>query len=395
LVGTPPAPNVDILSPGLKQPSVWKANLAFETELPALPVVGQLVASAEWLHTKTQSGIYYEHLNLGTATKTGPDGRQLFYSPQGYLGGCWNANGSAIVTTASGGLCPTASGTSRTRHLSNPGFSNVLLAKETSKGGGDAITLAISKPTAAGFGWSLAYTRTTAKEVSPLTSSTSASNWSNRNIFNPNEEETSNSNYLIKDRFNASLNWSRAFVGSYRTSVGVFYEGRKGKPYSWTYLNDLNGDGIGGNDLMYIPGAPGNGDVSFRGGATEEAKFWEIVNANPGLASAKGGLVGRNNNFAPWVNNFDVRLSQELPGFAKGHKSSVTFDILNFGNLLNKKWGRIEEIGFPSNRSFVNYNGLDANGKYIYSLGSLEDLTVRQASGESQWAVQLTLRYEF
>ena len=271
----------------------------------------------------------------------------------------------------------------------------MLLAKETSQGGGDALTLSIGQPSNAGFGWGLAYTKTAAKDVSPLTSSTSNSNWNGRNIFNPNEEVTANSNYLIKDRVSASLNWSKALVGNYRTSVGVFYEGRKGKPYSWTYLNDLNGDGIGGNDLMYIPSAPGSSEVIFRGGATEEAAFWAIVDANPGLASAKGGLVGRNNNYAPWVNNFDMRLSQELPGFMKDHKVSLTFDILNLGNLLNKKWGRIDEVAFPSNRSFVNYNGLDPSGKYVYSLGSMEDYRTLQNGGESQWAVQLTLRYAF
>ena len=287
-----------------------------------------------------------------------------------------------------------------TRGLRRRGL-NVLTAQETSKGGGDAITLSIGQPTTAGFGWSLAYTKTEAKDVSPLTSSTSASNWSNRNIFNPNEEIAANSNYLVKDRINASLSWSKAFVSNYRTSVGVFYEGRRGKPYSWTYLNDLNGDGIGGNDLMYIPSAPGSGEVIFRGRsgtetpAQAEAAFWDIVNGNPGLASAKGGLVGRNNNYAPWVNNFDMRLSQELPGFMKDHKVSITFDILNFGNLLNKKWGRIDEIGFPSNRSFVNYNGLDSTGKYIYTLGSVEDYRTLQSGGESQWAVQATLRYSF
>ena len=404
LTGTIPAANVDLLSPSLEQPSVWKANLAFEAELPALPVVGQLVVGAEWLHTKTNSAIYYQHLNLGDATRIGSDGRQLFYRSEGYNGGgaafagsCWNTNGSPITS----GACATPSGESRTRTLSNRIFNNVLLAKETSLGGGDAITLSISQPASAGFGWSLAYTKTTAKEVSPLTSSTSASNWSNRNIFNPNEDDLSNSNYLVKDRISASMNWSKAFVGNYRTSLGVFYEGRRGKPYSWTYLNDLNGDGIGGNDLMYIPSAPGSGEVVFRGrSATEtpaqaEAAFWDVVNGNAGLSGAKGGLVGRNNNFAPWVNNFDVRLSQELPGFAKDHKVSFTFDILNFGNLLNKKWGRIDEIGFPSNRSFVNYNGLDASGKYIYTMGSTEDFVTRQASGESQWAVQATLRYSF
>ncbi len=405
LTGTIPAANVDLLSTGLEQPSVWKLNLAFETELPALPVVGQLTVGAEWLHTKTNSAIYYEHLNLGAATRMGSDGRSLFYRPEGYVSGaaatfagsCWNTNGSPITS----GACATPSGQSRTRALSNASFSNVLLAKETSLGGGDAITLSIGKPAAAGFGWSLAYTRTTAKDVSPLTSSTSASNWSNRNIFNPNEEIEANSNYLVKDRFSASMTWSKAFVSDYRTSVGVFYEGRRGKPYSWTYLNDLNGDGIGGNDLMYIPSAPGSGEVVFRGNsatqtsAQAEAAFWEVVNANPGLASAKGGLVGRNNNFAPWVNNFDVRFSQELPGFMKAHKVSFTLDILNFGNLLNKKWGRIDEIGFPSNRSFVNYSGLDGGGKYVYTMGSTEDFVTRQAGGESQWAVQATLRYAF
>jgi hypothetical protein len=382
---------VDILSPNLAQPSVWKANLAFETELPPLPGVGRLVASAEWLHTRTHSAIYYQHLNLGAATRTGSDGRQLFYRTEGYNGACWNANGSPITN----GACATPTGQSRTRALSNARFSNVLLATDTEEGGGNTVTLSISKPASTGLGWSIAYTRTSAKEVSPLTSSTSGSNWSNRNIFNPNEEVLQNSNYLVKDRISGSVNWSKAFVGTYQTSVGVFYEGRRGKPYGWTYLTDLNGDGIGGNDLMYIPSARGSGEVVFRGGAAEEARFWDVVESNRGLSTARGGLVGRNNNFAPWVNNFDVRLKQELPGFAKSHKVSFTMDILNFGNLLNKRWGRIDEIGFPSNRSFVNYNGVDAQGRYIYSMGSTEDLVTRQASGESQWALQFTLRYEF
>ena len=78
----------------------------------------------------------------------------------------------------------------------------------------------------------------------------------------------------------------------------------------------------------------------------------------------------------------------------KDHKTTFTLDVLNFGNLLKKKWGRIDEIGFPSNRSFVNFNGLE-NGQYVYSLGALEDFNTRQTAGESQWAVQATLRYEF
>jgi hypothetical protein len=397
--GSPPAPNVDLLSPGMEQPSVWKANLAFETELPALPVVGRLVAGAEWVHTKVNSGIYYQNLNLGRVVRVGPDGRDLYYRSEGYDPACWNAGTGAAISS---GACATPLGQSRVRALSNPAFSNVLLAKETSKGGGDALTLSLSSPSRSGLSWNLAYTYLTATEVNPLTSSTSGSNYGNRNIFNQNEDLEQNSNYLTRDRITASLLWSKAFVGKYNTTVGVFYEGRRGKPYSWTYLNDLNGDGLGGNDLMYVPSAPGSGEVIFRGSsATEtpaqaEARFWDVVNGSKALSAAKGGVVGRNNEFAPWVNNVDLRLSQEVPGFTSKHKGSITLDILNFGNMLNKEWGRIDEIGFPSNRSFVNYNGIDsATGKYVYSVGPTEDLTTRQTGGESQWAVQLTLRYSF
>jgi hypothetical protein len=389
LTGSAPAANVDFLSPGLEQPSVWKANLALEAELPKLPVVGGLVAGVEWMNTKTNTGITYQHLNLGAPTRTGSDGRQLFYNAQGFNPACWTAGGSNNGTPCTGATAVD------TKSLRNRAFNNVLLAKETDQGGGDAVTLSLSKPASAGFGWSVAYTYTVAKEVSPLTSSIANSNFNGRNIFNPNEEVLQNSNYLIKDRVSASMSWSKAFFANKKTSVGVFYEGRRGKPYSWTYINDLNGDGVGGNDLMYIPSAPGSGEVQFRGGAAEEAKFWDIVNANPALAAAKGGVVGRNNSFAPWVNNVDLRVTQELPALTSKHRASVSFDILNFGNLLNKKWGRIDEIGFPSNRSFVNYAGLNAAGKYVYSLGSTEDLVTRQASGESQWAVQVTLKYEF
>jgi len=48
-------------------------------------------------------------------------------------------------------------------------------------------------------------------------------------------------------------------MGSYKTSFGLFCEGRRGRPYSWAFKNDMNGDGIAGNDLMYIPTAPGAG----------------------------------------------------------------------------------------------------------------------------------------
>jgi hypothetical protein len=72
---------------------------------------------------------------------------------------------------------------------------------------------------------------------------------------------------------------------------------------------------------------------------------------------------------------------------------------MNFGNMLNKRWGRINEVSFASAggnaRSFVDYAGMQ-DGKYVYQVrDQAEDYVVKQTKGESQWAVQATLRYEF
>ena len=369
---------------------LWKLNLAADSELPW----GGLVAGAEMLLTKTHTGIYYHHLNLGAPTRQGTDGRDLFYQAGGYNTDCWSPTGTLSST------CPN----NRTRALSNTSFNNVVEAVKTTAGGGSALTLSLSSSPRSALGWQVAYTRTNATEVSPLTSSVSNSNFIGRSVFNPNEEVTANSNYLVRDRVNAAINWSKAFFSHYKTTVGVVYEGRKGKPYSWTINNDLNGDGVAGNDLMYIPSKPGSGEVTFYGkdaaeSAANEAKFWVVVDTNSALSDAKGGVIKRNTDFSKFTNNFDLRLSQEVPGFMAGHKGVLSFDIFNFGNLLNKRWGRIDEVAFQSGgglaRSFVNYKGLDADGKYIYAMANTETLVTRQVKGESQWAMQVTLKYEF
>ncbi|MFN8695940.1 MAG: carboxypeptidase regulatory-like domain-containing protein [Burkholderiales bacterium] len=387
LTANPPAANVDFIQKGMGQPSVWKANIAFEHQLPWWG----MVASVEWLYTKTNSGIYYQHLNLGAPTRSGADGRQMYWTDQGYNPACWTATGGTITTGTCTGF--------RSRSLSNPNFANVLLASETKKGGGNQATVALSRPMMKGWSWSLAYTYTTSKEVNPLTSSVSNSNWVNNAVFNANEDVASNSNYLIKDRINGSLMWERAFFGKYKTRVGFFAEGRRGKPYSWVYSNDMNGDGVSGNDLMYIPRGPGSGEVVFLGDTptsrTNEDAFWQIVN-NTGIKT-RGGVVSRNDSFNPWTNTLDMRVTQELPGFVKEHKSVISVDIFNVLNLMNKRWGQINEIAFPSTRNFVNYVGIDPQGRYIYALrnAGVTDFQTRQVRLESQWQMQVTFRYEF
>lgn len=374
-VGGQPAADVDLVDKGLEQPSVWKANLAFDKELP-----NGWVVTAEALFTEVDTAIYYQNLNLGAPTAFGQDGRALFYNAAGLNPANWQQNGNS-----SGGVSGTAN--------RNTAFRNVLIAKPTSKGNGQSYTLSLQNPTSEHWYWQIAYSYTKADEVSPLTSSTAASNWGNSATFNPNEEVSSRSNYATKDRITAAVSYKHFFFKDYKSEIAMFYEGRKGKPYSFVFDNDANGDGRFGNDLLYVPGQ--RGDVLF-GSVAEENAFFEYLGSHPGLARFAGGVAERNSEFAPWVNNIDLRFSQEIPGLFKGNKGELWVDVLNVGNLIDKDWGQIDEIGFPSARGIVEFGGIDsATGKYVYRFNTPDTLARRDRTGESRWQLQLGVRYTF
>ena len=395
--------NVDFLAPGTNQPSVYKLNLAFDVELNNGITVG-----AEWLHTRVDQALAYRHLNLGSVTATSPDGREQFWNAGGRNPLCYDGNAAPLTAGACATNATNAQQRPTSRFNNNRAFADVTVIESTDKGSGNAITLSASQNLRnLGLNWTAAYTRTSATEVSPLTSSTAFSNWANRAVFNPNEVVAANSSSLIRNRVNASVNWSRAFIGSYQTRLGVFYEGREGRPYSWTFNNDMNGDGVSGNDLLYVPGARGSGEVLFRlpgqtvaaSGAQAEAKFWDVVEGDKTLNGIRGSTSSRNNATATFYNSLDVRLSQEIPGFVNGHKGVISLDILNFGNLLNKKWGHVEEMGFSDGsgghvRRWVNYAGTEG-GKMVYSVNDPFTLDTRNNRGESAWAAQITVRYTF
>lgn len=379
---TPGSPRqaVDIVDSDLKQPSVWKANLAFEHELPWWGIVG----AAEVVLTKTREGIFYERLDLGDPTLQGQDGRMLYWNQAGYDQNNWATNGNII---GGRGVNNRANRDSR--------IDTVTYARPTSKGGGQQMTLSLTKPQVDDWFWQVAYTYTDATEVNPLTSSQATSNWNSRQHFQANEETAGRTNYAIKDRFSAAVSYGREFFGNNRTEFAMFYEGRSGKPYSWTFRNDINGDGVANNDLFYVPAAPG--DVIFRS-AEQERAFFQFMSENPGLARYAGRVVDANSERGSWVNQFDIRITQQLPGFFAGHKSELWLDVMNVGNLINKDWGQIYEIGFPSSRRVANFQGIDeATGKYIYSFdpNQVDGEIMRDNVGESRWSAQVGFRYRF
>ena len=134
-----------------------------------------------------------------------------------------------------------------------------------------------------------------------------------------------------------------------------------------------------------------------------EQAFFQWLDANPELAQYKGQVAPANQFKTGWVNSFDLRIAQELPGFWRGHKSEIALDVMNIGNLVNKDWGLIDDYGFFSTRRVANYAGIDpATGKYVYNFtGTTDNPQIQENNndkgntGASRWSAMLSFKYKF
>jgi len=147
----------------------------------------------------------------------------------------------------------------------------------------------------------------------------------------------------------------------------------------------------------------GPGDVLWTDSSgVMEQQFFAWLDGTD-LARYKGSIAPANAFRTGWTNSFDVRISQELPGFFKGHKTELALDIMNVGNLINKDWGLIQDYGFNATSRVAHYAGIDpATGKYVYHFtGSATDPTIQENNNDkgntavSRWSMMLSIKYRF
>jgi hypothetical protein len=394
------ARQVNALSEDFKQPTVQKANLAFETELGVMGLTGGI----ELLLTEVEQGVRFTNVALGTPRGELPDGREYYWITAAQSG--FNQNtGSTTGSNRGSGNCILVNPAAPFSSSSNPcAYTNAIVLSNTERGSAQNLTVFLEKPWKDNWSAKVGYTYGRADEVSPATSSVAFSNWNGRFVYNPNDERLGRANYEIRDRFTASASYRWNWFGERApTTLSMFYEGRSGRPFSYAFANDANGDGQS-NDLFYIPAS--RTDVAYTSGSTVQdiERFWNYVLSNDDLNSRLGTVARRNGARAPFVNQVDLRLSQKFP-LIRGRESEVFLDIQNFGNLLNKDWGRIEEAGFPSRVQMARFAGVNAGGQYVYDVSQFFNeatgttttpvLELRDVAAESRWSAQVGVKINF
>jgi hypothetical protein len=183
------------------------------------------------------------------------------------------------------------------------------------------------------------------------------------------------------------------------TTINLFYSGYSPGGYSFTYANDMNGDGYA-TDLIYIPAT--KGEINFVSAADEDA-FFKFVEQDKYLNKNKGEYAEAYAARAPWVHRFDLRLAQDFSVKVGGITNTLQFslDFLNFGNLLNSEWGVNQNMFEANNGQILRYEGKDAGNVPSFSMvkdsdGNYLSKTYSTFYNYNQtWRLQLGVRYFF
>jgi hypothetical protein len=225
-----------------------------------------------------------------------------------------------------------------------------------------------------------------------MASSVAGSNFTQTATSDMGYYASSPGNYEIPHRFTLRVAYGTEFFDGYETRFSLFGQANKGRPYSYAFNgSDLFGDPAFGRQLLYVPTGVSDSKVTFAEGFDTDA-FFAFVNAS-GLDKYAGGIAPRNSFYGSWWNKFDLKVTQELPAFANGHKASAFLVIENVGNLLNSDWGVLYQPGFPQIRRVVNAS-LDDNNKLVYDrfLGNPGEGRV---VGPSLWEMRVGINYKF
>ncbi len=313
---------VNLIDKDFKLPQVMRVNLAVDKKLP-----GNINLTVETIFSKTINNVFYEDINLNPAV--------------GIVDQAYNNGFDKRIAYGSNNAARRKNGT----------FTNALLISNTSRGYSLNVGFTLNK-TWKNLFTQLAYNYNSASDVNSGASSTALSNWQFVQVVgNPNDPQASISNYQLKHRITGMVSYNIEYFKHFKTSVGFFYNGNSGSPFTYLVNGDLNSDGNFGNDLIYVP--KNMSEIKFidrlnssgavvATAAQQSADFDAFITKDKYLTKRRGQYAERNGGTTPWEHVVDARIAQDL--FLKvgnrKHDIQITFDVFNFTNLLNKEWGR-------------------------------------------------------
>ncbi|WP_338408336.1 TonB-dependent receptor [uncultured Flavobacterium sp.] len=278
-----------------------------------------------------------------------------------------------------------------------PVSSHAYVLTNSKKGSAFNASVKIQKTFDSGLFASVAYNYMNSLDVNSIEAEITGDAFAfNPALGNVNDDVLSNSKYGDKNRFIgvASKKWKYA-NDKWATTVSTFFEYAQGGRFSYTYGGDINNDGSGGNDLIFIPTTAQISGMTFSGSG-QGAAYDNYIKQDDYLNGRRGQYAERYGALSPWRGKWDFKFMQDYNfkvSSASNKTNTIQFsiDVLNLGNLLNSDWGLVQ---VPTS---VQPIGVSVAGNVpTYTFSGTQTKTFNyDASLASRWQAQFGVRYIF
>ncbi len=352
----------------------------------------------DYIYTDHKNAVDWVDLRLTPNGVLFPDGRQQFFEVDPLQVGC-NATFNGIRggfsnAGTNGGPCDDVSNSNQ----------DVLMTN-----GVEGSTASVSVQFAKDFEFSdntsldfnFGYAWLDAEVGNPVNSSTAGSSYEEVAKISLNSNTLGPALWANEHNFVIRMTLRHYFFDDHATSVGLFFQRRSGRPFSYTYEDDTVEDLWGDSDdeesvLIYVPTGPSDPLMDFSQLSQAEIDGLFAFLNESGLSAYAGGIAPKNGFNSPWSSDLDIRIQQDVPlPWGNDHRFQITLDIENVLNLFSdgsnvKRYADTGDI-----QEGVRVLQLDRGNTSVFEVERWYDEGINRDVDDSVYRIQLGFRYDF
>jgi len=357
---------------------------------------------ADYIYTNHVNAPDWLDIRLTPNGNTLPDGRPQFFEVDPLQPGCnatYNGLGLGFSNAGTnGGPCDDTPNQNQDTILTNgPEGSTKSFAIQFAK------DFDFSDRTSLSVG--LGYAWLDAEVGNPVNSSTAGSSYEEVAVSTLNNTPLGPALWANEHNITLRATFRHDWADGYPFSVGLFFQRRSGRPFSYTYEDDTEEIYYGDSDdeervLIHVPTGVNDPLYDFSQlpatGSGSAQALMDFINAS-GLSAYAGGITPKNGFNGPWNSDLDIRIQQDIRVW-NDHAVSIFFDI---ENALNLFFGDDNNIF-----QYANTGDIEEGVRVLEVLGdtnNLNQFVVNRWYNEgtnidvddSIWRMQLGIRYRF
>jgi len=353
---------------------------------------------ADFIHTDHKNAVDWVDMRLTPNGVILPDGRPQFFEVDPTLAGCaatFNGIRQGFANAGTnGGACD---------DTRNP-IQDVLMTNGV-EGSTDSFAVQFAKEfdfsDRTSMNFNLGYAWLDATVGNPVNSSTAGSSYEEVATSVINDVKLGPALWANEHNIVLRATLRHEWSEGWPFSVGMFFQRRSGRPFSYTYEDDTVEDLFGDSDdeeriLLYVPTGPTDPLMDFSGmNAADVDEFFTFLQRS-GLNKYAGGIAPKNGFNSSWHSDLDIRIQQDIPMPWADNSLQIYLDIENALNLFlgdDSNIKRYANTGDIQEGVRVIQADADVTAQYLvedfFYEGSNRDVD------DSVYRVQLGIRYRF